>query len=1011
MRVISMGLTALLIGMKRLLTLLIIVAFFATGHASMPLSHGEEPIFRVAEAPAKPWTFWYWMYGCVSKAGIHADLQGMKDIGLGGCYLMPIRGTDERPEYQGQAQQLSDYYWQMIDYAFQQADSLQLDLGIHICDGFALAGGPWISEAESMQQVVSTSDVVEITGNDGFVPSSALQTVPKGFTDIACYAFPLSYEEIAEEPTITLSPQVTRNQKGTFTATEAGWILYSYSHPVTVRNVEITNAGTNIQGERLLVECSDDGQQFRAVKQLTQPRQGWQSYLFRTINYSLPETTARYFRFSWTPEGTEPGTEELDAAKWKPNLKLSSLRLSSVPRIEQYLIKSGALWGIASQPVAGDALTMTKNYYQTDEMVHFEWSEGRPSVKLPKGRWLILRMGHAPTGMTNATAGGGKGLECDKFSPAAVNKQINNWFAKHKQRPHGNVVKCLHVDSWECGSQNWGYRFAEEFQARRGYNLLAWLPVMAGIPMESPKKSEQVLRDIRLTINDLINEKFFKTVSQRAHDFGVQFSSESVAPTMVCDGMEHFKYVDLPMGEFWLNSPTHDKPNDMLDAIHGAYAFGKNIVQAEGPTEVRGTWDETPALVKPLIDRNFALGMNRLVFHVNTLNPWLEKQPGMTLEGIGLFFQRDNTWYQQACGLVDYITRCQRLLQEGKPVYDLQCYVGNEMPRRALTWDKVFALHPNWVRPSDLAHEQARRANIGQPLETSPVGVTHAKNLLRADEYTNPLDGLRYVSTLNPLENSTERPAQDVVLPDEIDYIHRSGNREIYFLTNQSDNEKQFTASFRIQGKQAMIYDAVANRYYSAGVVPDGDRTKIALTLPKHGSLFVIFSDEMPTDIEPMRPKTPISSVSSPWTVTFQKTGIKVETDSLFDWSKRESPQIKYYAGTAIYETAFRYKGKSTRVSLNLGRVCDVATVYLNDVFCGIAWTDPYQVDISHALKRGKNSLRIELVNTWANALLGSDLGTPPFEGIWTNAKYRRAQKSPIPSGLLGPLQLLEERE
>ena len=51
----------------------------------------------------KPWTFWYWMYGAVSEQGIKADLQAMKDVGLGGCYLMPIRGAEERPEYQGQA--------------------------------------------------------------------------------------------------------------------------------------------------------------------------------------------------------------------------------------------------------------------------------------------------------------------------------------------------------------------------------------------------------------------------------------------------------------------------------------------------------------------------------------------------------------------------------------------------------------------------------------------------------------------------------------------------------------------------------------------------------------------------------------------------------------------------------------------------------------------------------------------------------------------------------------------
>ena len=98
-----------------------------------------------AFSDAKPWTFWYWMYGAVSKDGIKADLQAMHDVGLGGCYLMPIRGTSERPEYGGDAQQLTPRFWEMIDYALAQADSLGLKLGIHICDGFALAGGPWIT--------------------------------------------------------------------------------------------------------------------------------------------------------------------------------------------------------------------------------------------------------------------------------------------------------------------------------------------------------------------------------------------------------------------------------------------------------------------------------------------------------------------------------------------------------------------------------------------------------------------------------------------------------------------------------------------------------------------------------------------------------------------------------------------------------------------------------------------------------------------------------------------------
>ena len=98
-------------------------------------------------------------------------------------------------------------------------------------------------------------------------------------------------------------------------------------------------------------------------------------------------------------------------------------------------------------------------------------------------------MGHTATGHVNATAGGGKGLECDKFSTKAVQKQFSNWFAemfkKTDEAVARRVLKYMHVDSWECGSQNWSDNFAAEFKKRRGYDLMPYLPLLAGIPMES----------------------------------------------------------------------------------------------------------------------------------------------------------------------------------------------------------------------------------------------------------------------------------------------------------------------------------------------------------------------------------------------------------------------------------------------------------------------------------------------------------------------------------------------
>ena len=1008
--------------MKRLIT--IVFAFCLAG-----LSQADDT--------TKPWTFWYWMYGAVSEAGIRADLKAMKDVGLGGCYLMPIRGAKERPEYQGSADALSEEFWRMADCALAQADSLGLGVGIHVCDGFALAGGPWISPEESMQKIVFCDTVV--SGGFRHFRMSKPQHYDNYYEDIAVYAIPVTVPLGTPKGALSYSPEVTINAKGVLCADDSCWIQYEFDKPTLVRNIEIEPSGTNIQCQRFKVRASDDGIAFYDVKQLTPPRQGWQNTGFNTT-FSIPPTRAKYFRFEWTPEGTEPGAEDLDAAKWKAVLRLKDIKFRSWPLIDNWEGKAGYVWRIAPETPNEDV--PVSDYLSPSDLIRGEIVGDLVEIDLPKGQWRILRMGHTSTGHINATAGGAKGLECDKFSRQAVEKQVDRWFGLFMQRPNHKAIKYLHVDSWECGSQNWSKNFAQEFKRRRGYDILPLLPVYAGVPMMG---AEKTLRDIRQTINELINEVFFVTVAQKAKEYGVGFSSESVAPTMVSDGIEHYKYVDVPMGEYWFNSPTHDKPNDMLDAISGAHIYGKNIVQAEGFTEVRGVWDETPASIKSLLDRYFALGMNRLFFHVNTHNPWLDRKPGMTLDGIGLFFQRDQTWFPEAKPFVDYITRCQTLLQRGKPVVDIAVYTGEEIPSRAFTPDRLVTMLPGLFGTERVASERKRLANVGQPMEESPVGVRHSAGILDLKDWINPLHGYQYDSmnkdallhkpfnykvlvipewvmvsleTKNriaqlrrqgviiidkPYKGSTfEGIAPDVVVPEGIAYTHRAGEDEdIYFLSNQTNQEMTFSPTFRENEGKAVAFNPLTNESY------DYQGT---LTMPAHGSLFIHYRHSDYSNVgNEMLPRMiqhipGVEKNSEPWTITFHEAGLTINSQQLFDWSKHKDEKIRYFSGHARYSTTWTLKKKEIpqgRTWLSFPNMKDIAHVWINGTDCGIAWTAPYEVEITGALQKGKNTIEIEVVNTWHNALRGADLGKAPYEGIWTNAKYRTKGEELLPAGLI----------
>jgi hypothetical protein len=1094
--------------------------------------------------------FWYWYQASISKEGITADLQAMKEAGIGGAYLMPIKGSANPPLMDSVVVQLTPQWWDMINHAFKEAKRLNLKFAIHVSDGFALAGGPWITPELSMQKVVWTQK--NISGGKPF--NEVLEqpeTLENYYKDIAVFAFPSM--KGAGVSTRTVIPKITSskndsaaqllidpNNTKNFSSGEPCWIQYEFDQPFTCRSI-IIHTKNNYQANRLTVETSNDGKTFSTLTQLDPPRHGWQDW-DADYTHSIPATTAKYFRFVYNSEGSEPGAEDLDAGKWKQSLKLSGLELSSEARIDQYEGKNGEVWRISKSTTTEqvpDNTCVPSN--KIIDLTNKLDKDGKLNWNVPAGEWTIIRIGHTSTGHQNETAGGGKGLECDKFNPAAVTLQFNKWFGAFYNHVDGTTIKqvlqFLHVDSWECGSQNWSPVFSEEFKKRRGYDLHPYLPVMAGIPVGSADSSERVLHDVRQTIAELVNDKFYVTLANLAHAKGVKLTAESVAPTMESDGMLHYKTADVPMGEFWLRSPTHDKPNDMLDAISAAHIYGKNIVQAEGFTELRMAWDEHPGMLKTLADRNFALGINRLVYHVFMHNPWMDKKPGITLDPIGLYFQRDQTWWKQVPAWVDYAKRCQTLLQFGKPVTDIAVFTGDEFPRRAVLPDRLVPVLPGIFGKEIVESEEKRLKNEGQPLQHVPSGVTSSANITDLSHWIDPLRGYAYDSynadallNLSKIRNgnielSTGAKYRLLVVPgatkmspnkgvlsaavasrikqfaeeggtvllngevkgstgllnaksndisinkinesifvsnkkqDDIiktgkgsvvvgpytdasfsslglqpDFIatdekgeraegiawtHRAGNGvDIYFVSNQKDSARNVYLSLRVNGRIPEIWNPVTGESQDAlqWNMKNG-RTEIPISLDRNESRFIVL--QTTTQQQQMnrgaRRAVRFDTLQAPWKVQFNPSlgGPKeaVIFNGLTDWTQHADSAIRYYSGAAVYSKTFNYHGqKGKTVWLKLGAVNNLAQVFVNGKNCGVAWTAPYRVDISKAVKEGVNTLQIEVVNTWNNRLVG-DSHLPKGKRItYTAYPFKMEDKPLLPAGLLGPVVVEAQR-
>jgi hypothetical protein len=150
-------------------------------------------------------------------------------------------------------------------------------------------------------------------------------------------------------------------------------------------------------------------------------------------------------------------------------------------------------------------------------------------------------------------------------------------------------------------------------------------------------------------------------------------------------------------------------------------------------------------MVKTLGDFNFAQGMNKLFFHVYCHHPFVGKYPGMTLDGIGLFMQRGQTWWPYAAEWINYINRCQVMLQQGVPVNDIAVFTGEELPRRALLPDRLVESLPGLFGEEVLAAERERRANRGVPMHSTSVNVTASANMYKADQWIDPLRAINTI--------------------------------------------------------------------------------------------------------------------------------------------------------------------------------------------------------------------------------------------------------------------------
>jgi len=688
------------------------------------IAHGAEAntdleqAWRSPPVNARLRAYWWWLNGNVTKESIKHDLEEMAAKGFGGVLICDAGGAEQDgndrvphgPTF------LSHTWRELYKYTLQQADRLSLELSLNIQSGWNL-GGPMIKAEEAPKKLVWSEVLVK-------GPTKFEQTLPKPkhkpelYRDTLVVAFPVKHTSNGDADAITISASTTQKGHPATNATDGNensfwvsggskegegptrkrpeWLQMSCDQPIAVNAVSVT--GRNGYGPRECeLQASDDGVTFRKLKAFTIADA-------KEHVAKFDEVQAKHFRLvifsSFDPRHPQaPRNVQITELKLLGKDKVwpgAAKRHRPIQLLEcKALLKRYAHFSAPDctplmqdiSPESGEEDLLSKDVI--DLTSHFD-KDGVLRWEAPAGTWQILRFGYTLNDhcKVSTCSDGWQGYALDPLDGdvfRAYWKQVVDPLIDDAGPLAGRVLKYLHTDSWEVENMNWTPTLRGEFQKRRGYDLLGYLPVIAGRIVNDRHMSNQFLHDFRKTVGDLAMDNHLRLFAEMAHARGLQIHPESGGPHCVpIDAQRCLGNNDAPMSEFWARSWRHRVTDEnrffVKQPASAAHTYGRPLVLAEGFTTIGPHWQETLwDNLKPTFDQAACEGLNLLFWHAIVSSPVEMGIPGQQYFA-GTHLNPNTTWWPKSASFFAYLNRCQSLLQRGLFVADVLCYYGDHVP-------------------------------------------------------------------------------------------------------------------------------------------------------------------------------------------------------------------------------------------------------------------------------------------------------------------------------------------
>lgn len=990
--------------------------------------------------------YWYWISGNISEEGVVRDLHAMKRAGINRAFIGNI-GQDGLYTERN-VLMMSDEWWKILHTALKTASELDIEIGVFNSPGWSQSGGPWVKPDEAMRYLASAQ--IEVEGPRHI--ETKIEAPAADFEDVRTIAYPAP-EEYASRPDAAIKTDFGADNAAaiadgdpatgiTLPAGRVNTITFDCGKPYTARSLTLKLLPSPAAyGARL--EAEIDGT-YTTVAAFTVDRSnpainvGFDPYAPVTVSFAA--TTARRFRLV-TDAAAQPGG-------------IAEAELSAQPRIASYAEKTLAkmcqtplpYWNHYMWPVQAE---IDNKAYAIDPVSVQDISasidsEGNLKWDVPEGRWIIMRTGMAPTGVTNGPATPeATGLEIDKMSSRHVRTHFDAFIGEILRRIPAEDRKTFKVvvqDSYETGGQNFTDDFMQTFESVYGYSMLPYLPAYYGYVVGDQDRSDRFLWDLRRLIADQVAYQYVGGLRDVSHEHGLTTWLECYGHWgFPGEFLQYGGQSDEIAGEFWSAGSLGDIENRAASSC--GHIYGKALIWAESNTSGGPAYSRAPVDMKQRTDRFFAEGINASLLHLYIEQADTSRYPGINAP-FGNEFDANNTWFSQMDLFTDYLKRCNYMLRQGLNVADVAYLIGEDAPK--MTGEQSPALPAGYQFDYINAEVIMRDANVSHGRITLPHGTSYRVLVLPPVETMRPelLEKIgRMVSDGAILLGRPPRrspsmqnyPASDAEVERmarsmwggcfdtkgandygkgriyngctleeifaEIDlepdfrvesgapllYNHRSMmGAEIYFVSNQSGAAVDATPEFRVD--PALAPERWSPVDGSITSLPQFEATATGIRMPLHleplESCFIVFRGKGSPEAGDNNP-TPASAVeiSEPWHVAFNgklSSPAPIEMASPADLAQNADPEIRYFSGTITYTTEFDLDDASAaRVLLNLGRVESMAKVYVNDRYAGGAWCPPYKVDITQCVKKGRNTLRVEVVNKWVNRIVG-DMQLPP---------------------------------